>query len=117
MVSSISPGGIIPGATTTSLTQQPKLVNAAHEFEASMMKELLKPLQEDSLSKDDDGGEGLGSHNDALSDFASETLGRALSERGGFGIANKILDQIGSKGVGKSTTSGKNTLPLQGANS
>jgi Rod binding domain-containing protein len=116
MVSSISPGGIIPGTATTPLTQQPKMINAAHEFEASMMKELLKPLQEDSLSGDDDSGDGLGGQS-ALSDFASEALGRGLSERGGFGIANKILDQIGSKQAGKSTTSGKNTLPVHGANS
>jgi peptidoglycan hydrolase FlgJ len=114
MVSFVSNGGTTPAAGTTPLTQQPRLVKAAHEFEASMMKELLKPLQ-DSLFGDDSGGDNLASQG-ALADFASDALGRALSERGGFGIANKILDQIGSKEAGKSTTSGGKALPLSGVN-
>ena len=32
--------------------QNPRLASAAHEFEASLMKEFLKPLQHDSLFAD-----------------------------------------------------------------
>ena len=81
----------------------PKLVRAAHEFEAQMMKELLKPMTAGgSLAGEDDGadadlssGSGSGS---ALSEFASEALGKALSERGGFGIADRIVRDLSHSG-------------------
>ena len=83
----------------------PRLKSAAHEFEASLMQEFLKPLQHDPLfapgesdgsndpdnvnnSDDDQGSSG------ALMSFGSEALAKAISERGGFGIATKILDHF-----------------------
>ncbi len=76
----------------SSKTPQPRLVRAAQEFEAQMMKELMKPLnQGDALtgSGGDDSGSG-----GALGAFASEALGRALSAGGGFGIASSIVKQL-----------------------
>lgn len=77
----------------------PRLVNAAHEFEAQMMKELLKPMAaggSDPLTgEDEDSDAGSGS---ALGEFATEALGQALSERGGLGIANKIIGQLTAPG-------------------
>jgi Rod binding domain-containing protein len=75
----------IPGAT------DPRLKPAAHEFEACLMKEFLQPLQHDALfsdDKNDDSGEGSGS---ALLSFGSAALAKAISERGGFGIADRII--------------------------
>lgn len=73
----------------------PRLVRAAHEFEGQMMKELLKPLTSDDLvtgsSDDSEGGAGSGG---ALGEFASESLGQALSLRGGFGIADRIIHSL-----------------------
>jgi Rod binding domain-containing protein len=87
------------GATEGSTVPQPRLVGAAHEFEAQMMKELMKPLSHgssltgaDSDSDDDSGSEG------ALGEFASEALGRALSQQGGFGIATSIVKQLSHTG-------------------
>jgi len=86
----------------------PKLVRAAHEFEGQMMKELLQPmLQGDALSGEDDGDSGLGlgsgsGSGGALSEFAAESLGQSLSQRGGFGIANRIISELsrnGNRGV------------------
>jgi peptidoglycan hydrolase FlgJ len=73
------------------MAKNPKLEHSAHEFEASLMAELLKPMQEaDSLNGEDkDTGEG-----GALQDFASESLARAISDRGGFGIADRILRRL-----------------------
>jgi Rod binding domain-containing protein len=78
---------------------QPRLVKAAHEFEAQMMKELMKPMNQGSSltaagadSEDDSGSGG------ALGEFASEALGRALSEQGGFGIANSIVKNLSHSG-------------------
>jgi flagellar protein FlgJ len=90
-------------AAASSSAPNPKLVHAAHEFEAQMMKELLAPMTgSDPLfgEDEDDGGDsglalGSGSGSGgALADFASEALGQALSERGGFGIASKIIRQL-----------------------
>jgi Rod binding domain-containing protein len=79
--------------STPAPSPQPRLVRAAHEFEAQMMKELIKPLnQGNSLTgngdDDDEGSAG------ALGEFASEALGRALSDGGGFGIASSIVKQL-----------------------
>jgi len=85
----------------------PRLRPAAHAFEACLMKEFLEPLQKDPLFGDDgDGAEGAGGgsgegSNGALMSFGSEALARAISERGGFGIATKIIEQLGSGGGSK----------------
>jgi Rod binding domain-containing protein len=80
--------------------ENPRLKTAAHQFEASLMQELLKPLQHDPLftpdsssAGSDGGGEDQGSAG-ALMSFGSEALAQAISEHGGFGIATKILDHF-----------------------
>jgi Rod binding domain-containing protein len=70
---------------------QGRLVKAAHEFEAQLMKELLKPLT-DNADDDETGSAG------ALGDYAGEALGRALSDQGGFGIADRIIHQVSHSG-------------------
>ncbi len=60
-----------------------------------MMKELMKPLHESSpLTGSDDDGDSDSGSSGALGEFASEALGRALSEGGGFGIAHRIVKQL-----------------------
>ena len=86
------------GAAGNGVTQ-PRLVSAAHEFEAQMMKELLKPMTgKDALTGEDEDGAGDAGSNGALGEFASEALGQALSQRGGFGIANSILRDLSHSG-------------------
>lgn len=89
-----------------SVAANPKLVKAAHEFEASLMQELMKPLLpgHDSLDGDEDSGSGS-----ALTAFAGEALGKALSERGGLGIATRIIHQLSTAG----NHSGKTPVPKQ----
>ncbi len=90
-------GGLAGGAA------QPRLVHAAHEFEGQMLKELLKPMtRSDGLTGEDDGSDA--NSNGVLGEFASQALGQALSERGGFGIAHQILGQISSSGNHSGTT-------------
>jgi Rod binding domain-containing protein len=87
-------------ATAAQTTPQPRLVRAAHEFEAQMMKELMKPMTSgNSLTREEDDS-GSGS---ALGEYASEALGRALSEQGGFGIANRIVKDLSHAGNQKET--------------
>ena len=93
------------GALGAAAAASPRLVNAAHEFEAQMMKELMKPLTSGSDDEDRDDGAGmsLGSGSSgALGEFASEALARALSQQGGFGIADRIVEQLaGREAAGK----------------
>lgn len=81
------------GTAAATTPADARLKPAAHEFEACMMKELLEPLQKDTLTGDtgDDSGEGSET---ALTSFGSEALARAISDHGGFGIATKILEHF-----------------------
>jgi flagellar protein FlgJ len=84
------------GPAPEAAQQNPRLQSAAHEFEASLMKEFLKPLQHDSLfadegSKDDDDTSGSA---ETLMSYGAEAMAKAISEHGGFGIARKILDHF-----------------------
>jgi Rod binding domain-containing protein len=78
-------------------TPQPRLVRAAREFEARMMKELLKPMTGSDALSGEEGDHGAGSEG-ALGEYASEALGRSLSEHGGFGIANRIVADLSHSG-------------------
>jgi len=87
-------------ASGAQATPSPRLVRAAHEFEGQMMKELFEPLiAGDSLTGAEDGDSALGGSSGsgstgALGEFASEALGKALSDRGGFGIADRIVKEL-----------------------
>jgi Rod binding domain-containing protein len=70
---------------------QPRLVRAAHEFEAQMMKELFKPMTEDDA-------EGQEESAGVLREFACEALGRGLSDAGGLGIADRIVQDLSRSG-------------------
>jgi peptidoglycan hydrolase FlgJ len=93
-------GPVLMAAAPAAPAQpDPRLRPAAHEFEACLMKEFLQPLQHDALFSDQTGGDGgdeAGEGSDgALMSFGAEALAKAISERGGFGIARKILDHFG----------------------
>ncbi len=79
---------------------QPRLVRAAHEFEAQMMKELLKPMTgKDALTGEDEDSGGDSGSSGAMGQFASEALGQALSQRGGFGMADRIIQDLSHSGT------------------
>jgi Rod binding domain-containing protein len=89
----------------------PRLVRAAHEFEGQMMQELLKPMTNGDVltGTDEDENSGAGSGG-ALSEFASQSLGQSLSQRGGLGIANRIIQELSH--TGNQHESGKVTKNL-----
>ena len=75
-------------AAKQSNMPEPRLVRAAHQFEALMMKELLAPMSRTSLEDTDGEEPGI------LGDFASESLAGALSAGGGLGIADRIVHTL-----------------------
>jgi len=85
-----------PAESATPRVNNPKLASAAHEFEASLMKEFLKPLEHDSLFNEDKGSSSDDEEGSvgALMSFGSQAMATAISERGGFGIAKMILNHF-----------------------
>jgi Rod binding domain-containing protein len=73
--------------------RQAKLVDAAEQFEATMLQELLKPMQQGQGSwggeeKNDD------TASDTISSFGTEAIAKAISKGGGFGIAKQIVSKV-----------------------
>ena len=70
-----------------------RLTRAAEEFEAQLMKELLRPLASGGLGggEDDNGDAGSGT---TMTDLAADALGRSISARGGLGIAASIVRSL-----------------------
>jgi Rod binding domain-containing protein len=101
MISSLnSPAAITTAGAADAPVPQPRLVRAAHEFEAQMMKELMKPMTSasSSLTGDEEDADSSTGSSGALGQFASEALARALSDQGGLGIANQIVKELSHSG-------------------
>jgi peptidoglycan hydrolase FlgJ len=83
--------------TLTAASAQPpsKLKNAAEEFEAMLLQEMLKPLR----SKEDNwsGDEKSDSASDTISGFGCEAVAKAISARGGLGIAKQVIRQVAAE--------------------
>jgi Rod binding domain-containing protein len=82
-----------PNAPNRSVPE-PRLVKAAHQFEAMMMKELLAPMSRVGSLMEDSSGEDTG----ILGEFATESLAGALSAGGGLGIADRIVHSLSRSG-------------------
>jgi Rod binding domain-containing protein len=95
-------------AAATALPN-PKLESAAHEFEASLMQEFLKPLQHDSLFADEEskGDDDTSGSAGTLMSYGAEAMAKSISEHGGFGIARRILDHF--KATAGSSQAGEKT--------
>jgi Rod binding domain-containing protein len=96
------PGRVGCGAGQIAAAE-PRLIRAAHEFEAQMMKELIRPMTRFDGKDEEEASAG------ALSDFGGEMLGQSLSRAGGFGIANRIIADLSQDGTvcASSSVSGK----------
>jgi len=70
-----------------------KLADAAEQFEAAMLQELLKPMQH---GQSDWGGEEKSDDAalDTISGFGTEAIAKAISKGGGFGIAKQIVSKV-----------------------
>lgn len=78
----------------TDGAKNPKLVDAAQQFESMMLQEMLKPLRsgEDSWGGDDE--KSSDSSMDTISSFGTEAVATAISKGGGLGIARQVIQQV-----------------------
>ena len=68
-----------------------RLIDTAQQFEAMLLQQMLKPIQDSENSwdtKDKDHSA------DTLSSFGTEAVAKAISKRGGFGIARRVISQV-----------------------
>ncbi|WP_158791893.1 hypothetical protein [Granulicella sp. L60] len=86
----------MPGVSTSvaEAQKQAKLTDAAQQFEATMLQELLKPMQHSS--EEQWGGEEQSEDgaSDTISSYGTEAMAKAISKAGGFGIAKQVVAQV-----------------------
>ena len=89
----ITSGLLSPTGAAADTQRQTKLVDAAQQFEAMMLQELLKPMRGGA---DSWGGEEKSedSASETISSFGSEAFAKAISKGGGFGIAKQVISQV-----------------------
>jgi Rod binding domain-containing protein len=74
--------------------KQAKLVDAAQQFEAMMLQEMLKPMRGGKDSWGGDDKSDSDSASDTISSFGTEAFAKAISKGGGFGIAKQVISQV-----------------------
>ena len=84
--------GLNTSLTNTDPTRHAKLEDAAQQFEAMMLQELLKPMRtgEDDLSgeKSPDGSM------DTIASFGTEAVAKAIAKSGGLGVAKQVMHEL-----------------------
>ena len=84
--------GPVAGAPLSD-AKKAKLADAARQFEASMLTEMLKPLQFGG-SADAGGQESEGGASDTIRGLGTDALGKALALHGGLGVARQIIKDV-----------------------
>jgi flagellar protein FlgJ len=81
-------------APVLDVQKQAKLVDAAQQFEAMMLQEMLKPMRGGKDSWGGDDKSDSDSASDTISSFGTEAFAKAISKGGGFGIARQVISQV-----------------------
>src|SRR4051794_32257491 len=88
----ITPDSSVGNVESAAKQRDSKLVDAAQQFEAMLMQEMLKPLR---AGQDGWAGESNDdSAADTISSFGTEAVAKAISRGGGLGIAREVVQQI-----------------------
>jgi flagellar protein FlgJ len=89
----IEPVLATPVGAEQSARDHSRLVDAAQQFEALMLQELLKPMN--STENKWDRGEQEGDKSmDTMSSYGTEAVAKAIAKGGGLGIAKKVVEQV-----------------------
>ena len=95
MIDRISPQAG-PAAPTAAETQQDqKLREAAQAFEAVFLRQMIGSMRQAKLGEDLLGSDAA----DQFRDMADSRLADTMAERGGFGIAQMLLNQFQGRNV------------------
>lgn len=87
-----------PLQTQAAAAPSPRLRQAAVEFEANFLQELLKPMKEDPLFAGSDGSGGddgeIGGSLGTIDSMGTQAMAEALANAGGLGIARQVLAKM-----------------------
>jgi peptidoglycan hydrolase FlgJ len=82
-----------PEGAEQSARDRSRLVDAAQQFEALMLQELLKPMS--STENKWDTGEQEGDKSmETMTSYGTEAVAKAIAKGGGLGIAKKVVEQV-----------------------
>ena len=101
MTLSVQTMGTTPGIATDD-GRHKKLKDAAQQFEAMLLQEMLKPVREQgmfTLAGNDDERS-----SDAMSSFGTASFAGAIARSGGMGIANSVLRQVEREDASRTST-------------
>ncbi|MCU1321555.1 MAG: hypothetical protein JWM43_1204 [Acidobacteriaceae bacterium] len=90
------------GATAVGMSSKDhaRLEDAAQQFEAMLLQEMLKPMQSSENKWTADDAE-VDKSADTLSAYGTEAVARAISKAGGVGIAKRVMEQVGLQSESK----------------
>jgi flagellar protein FlgJ len=72
-----------------------KLAAGAHEFEGMMLQQMLKGLKFGGAPGD--GEDEAGGAAGTMQSYGTEALAKSIASGGGFGIAKRIIEQVGAQ--------------------
>jgi Rod binding domain-containing protein len=88
----ITSDSIAQSFTATGVQTHSKLADAAQQFEAMLLQEMLKPMRsEDGGWTGEDNKDGA---SNTITSFGTEAVARAISKSGGLGIAKQVIRQV-----------------------
>ena len=94
------PGAVLDTATSAA-QRTAKLASGAHEFEAMMLQQMMKSLKFGQAPGDGgEDGDATGA-NGTLQSYGTEALAKAIASQGGFGMANRIIQQVTAEDAAK----------------
>lgn len=70
-----------------------RLKDATQQFESMLLQEMLKPMRSSKNSWLGEDGD-LDAAAGTMSSFGTEAVATAISQRGGLGIARKVMEQV-----------------------
>ena len=78
--------------TDTGVQQRSKLADAAQQFEAMLLQEMLKPMRSENGGWT--GEDNKDAASDTMTNFGTEAVAKAVSKSGGLGIAKQVIRQV-----------------------
>lgn len=88
-VGTVGQGSGIVDDSVAKTREHSRLVDAAQQFEAVLLQQMLKPLQEGGMD-----GEEKSPGSDTMSSYGTESVARAIAKGGGLGIARQIVAKV-----------------------
>ena len=82
--------------TDAGVQQRSKLADAAQQFEAMLLQEMLKPMRSENGGWS--GEDNKDSASDTITSFGTEAVAKAISKSGGLGIAKQVIRQVSAEG-------------------